>query len=445
MEIVTNEPGRGLAVEETTPRMPLGLFAAGLVVVVLVATPWRGLWAVLAQGAAVATLDLAGAAVWLVIGLLLLLSLRGGSRIERISADRESGIAVRSTHLAGFVGWTRRIPPEALQGLILDVAPDPAAGARSDPRRAHPLRLRLTLRTAAGRRRPIPFLFSKVDRTSEVADLALRAGAAVGLPYYRVVASDAREFEIELLRTPGPDVAAVPTIGPADYAGDMLAPPATDAVADKPRRFDPSAFEGKPRVTTWEPGHRVRFEKPWSAAVLLSPLLAASLLGPLAWWRLSSLQGMPALPRIVALAMITVIGLVVAAIGWVGFTAGLPRRVTLDWTARSLVVDGVRATRSIPFSEIEAVELRARSYRSRRGQRQYTIYCWCEVHAILRPSAGPPANEPLAETRRYRENRVTPHLLAAPLATELAAALDVATRDGTGSGPESRQTRQLET
>jgi len=431
MEIVRDEPGRSLVAEETTPRMPLGLFAGGLVLVVLVATPWRGLWDVVAHGSAIWSLDLAGSALWLGIGLLVVMSLRGGSRIERIAADRESGIVVRSTHVAGFVGWTRRIAAGDLRGFTLDVAPSATGrGRRRDRGRAHALPLRLTLRTARGRGRRIPLEVSKIDSTSEVADLALRVGAAVGLPYYRIVGSDAEQFEIELLRTPEPDARTVPALGgPADYARDLVAEPAKAAAADKPRRFDPQAFEGKPRVETWVPRQLVRFEKPWGTSLLLSPLLAASLAGPGAWWRLPSLHAMPTLPRIAALALITLIGLAVALIGWTALSMALPRRVTFDWSARSLVVEGALATRTVAFSDVEGIELRARSFRSRRGNRQYTTYYRCEVRAILGASAGAPTNLLVTETRQHREDRVTPHVVALPLARDLAAALDLELRE----------------
>ena len=430
MEIVTDEPGRSLVVAETAPRMPLALFVAGLALVLLVAAPWRGLWAMVAHGPGAGSLDLAGSAVWLAIGLLFLLSLRGGSRIERIAADREGGVAVRSTHLAGFFGWTHRVPADHLQGLTLDVAPGSMRAARSDSGRARPLRLRLTLRTAKERRRAIPLALSQVGRTPEVADLALRLGAAVGLPYYRVVGSDAEQFEIELLRAAEPDAKTVPPLGGrADYARDVVAPPANAAAAEKARRFDPSAFEGTPRVTVWDPRRRVCLEKSWGASALVAPLLAAGLAGPLAWWRLPGLHALPALPRIAALTLITLVGLAVAVVGWVGLTGALPRRVTLDWDARRLDVDGVRAARRVSFAEIEAIELRARSFRARQRQNQYTMYYWCEVRAILRAPAGPPMEEILAETRRYREDRVTPHVAAAPLARELAASLHVEERE----------------
>ncbi len=430
MEIVRDEPGRSLVLDETASRMPLSLLAAGLMLVVLIAAPWRGVWAVLAHGAPMGSVDLAGSTVWLILGLLLLVSLRGGSRIERITADREGGIVVRSSHVAGFIRWTRRIPADAVEGFTVDVAPTARGSLQNPPGPARPLPLRLTLRARRQRRKPISLRVLQVERSSEVADLALRVGAALGLPYFRVVASDAQQFEIELLRTAGPDAKTVPALGGrADGARDGVATPAMAAASDTARRFDPSTFEGKPPVTAWEPGRRVSFDKSWGAAILLSPLLAAALTGPLAWWRLPALHRMPVLPRVAALALMTLVGLAVALIGWMGLTTSLPRRVTLDWKTRSLVADGARSTRTVPFSEIEAIELRPRRYRGRRGQRQYTTYHWCEIRATLRPAEGPPMSELLAETRQYREDRVTPHAMAVPLARELAAALDLKVRE----------------
>jgi hypothetical protein len=430
MEIVSDEPGRRLVVDETASRMPLAILGAGLVLVVLLAAPWRGLWAVVAHGAPLESVDLAGSAVWLILGSLLLLSLRGGSRIEGITADREGGVVVRSSHVAGFIRWTQRVPPDAIEGFTLDVAPSPGGSLQHPSGPARPLPLRLTLRAGGRRRKPIPLRVLQVERSSEVADLALRAGAAVGLRYFRVVASDAQQFEIELLRTAGPDAKTVPALGRrADDARDGVATPAVAAASDTARRFDPSTFEGKPPVTAWAPGRRVSFDKTWGAAILLSPLLAAALTGPLAWWRLPALHRMPLLPRVAALALITLAGLAVALIGWMGLTTSLPRRVTLDWETRSLVLDGARSRRSVPFSDIEAIEVRPRLYRGRRGQRQYTTYHWCEIRAALHPAEGPPVNELLAETRQYREDGVTPHAMAVPLARELAAALDLKVRE----------------
>ena len=52
--------------------------------------------------------------------------------------------------------------------------------------------------------------------------------------------------------------------------------------------FEPSAFRGDARISVWEPGREVRFDKGWGAWALLSPLLLAALLGPLCYFRLPS-------------------------------------------------------------------------------------------------------------------------------------------------------------
>lgn len=422
MEIVGDEPGRRLVLEETAGRMPLSILAAGVALVAGLALPWRGLWAVLLHGAGWDSVDLATSGVWLVLGLLFLGSLRGGSRLERLEADRDAGrVQWTSTHLGGLVTWRSRVGLDVLAGVSIALVPAtrPAPTGPSKSRARRGLRLHLGLARQGRSDRRLALHVQGVENTEHVADLALRLGAAAGLSFYRVVRNEGPLFEIEVRATGGPGLRAVTLSAAAGASADKNLPP-----------FDPATFDGSARVTPWAPGERVAFTKGWGASVVLAPLVLAAALGPLAYLRLASLRAMPFLPRAAALALITLSGLGLAVVGAVGLTTGLPRRVRLDWGERALRIEG-RGGKVVPFADIVALELRGRSHwTTSRQHTNRTLWRWTEVRALLRPSpAVPSADALLVETRWYREDAASPRADALPLATELAAALGVPLRE----------------
>jgi hypothetical protein len=429
MKIVRDEPHRRLELAETQPRLPLSGALVVFVLLLLVTTPWSGLWAMLVHGAGREALDLVGSGIWFAVGLSCLLGVLGGRRLERLAADREtSRIDWRSSYLAGLVHWSGSQSSEGLERLTLGIVPGPRAAAG-----AHALPLRLTLRSLEGQRardKSIDLRVEAVNRADEVADLALRLGAAAGLRFYRVLENELSRFEIELRREAGPGFATVPAaLGRADPERDAVSPAAAAAASqERLRRFEPAGFRGSARVSVWEPGREIRFEKGWGASVLLAPLLLFALLGPLAFFRLPSLHTMPLLPRVVTLVLITLVGLALALAGWVGVSSGLPRRVRLDWGTRTLDVETLRERRAIPFTEIAAIELRHHVYRTNttRG-RLPRVYFSTQVWAARLPATAP--GEILVETRSSRDDADTPRAMALPLAVELAAALGVERRE----------------
>lgn len=438
MKIVEDQAGRRLIVAETTPRVPVAVIFFGVALVVLVAAPWRWLWATLVQGIDPGSAGLLSSGVWLLIGLLLLSSLLTGARLERFAVERDSArIEWRFSHFAGIPGFRRHVDLAAVEAFTLELAPTSKGVVQREAKGGLPMRL--TLRTARGRLVRLNLRIAPVDRVAAIADFGLRLGSAAGLPHYRVVGNDPHQFQIELLRSAEPGVQVVPDFSaPADYARDAVDAAAADAVArERLPPFDPEAFKGSPGVAVWAPGREVRFEKTWGSALLLTPLLLAGLAGPFAWLRLSSLHAMPVLPRIAALGLITFSGLAIAAIGWVGLSSGLPRSARFDWASRSLVVKGVRGRRTIAFTEILAIELFTRAYRGRTGIRQYYMSYCCEIRAVLRAGASAPAPLLLTETRSYREDPTTPLVMALPLVTELSSSLGVERRTTRGPDPRS--------
>ncbi len=135
-------------------------------------------------------LDLARSTVRSAIRLLFLLSLLGRSQIERIAADRESSVAVRSTPPRGLLRLDPPSPPAGdLPSLTLDVTQGSMRATqttRDAPTRPfnspHPAKPQKS--NSRQFRRPSP----RSVAHAEDADLALRLGVfqSVGLPYYRV-------------------------------------------------------------------------------------------------------------------------------------------------------------------------------------------------------------------------------------------------------------------
>jgi hypothetical protein len=421
MEIVHETPGRDFVLEETTPRMPLAILAGGLALLCLVAAPWRGLWAILVRGAGTESLDLVGPGVWLVVGALCLLSLRGGSRLERLAIDHMAGrLDWTTSHVGGLWKWRGGFALESLQGFALATVPKGSAGvSRPAARSSGGSPLRLTLRRQSGARgseHSLDLRVKNVDESAEVAALAMRIGSASGLSFHRVILDAAPHFEIEVRKEGGPVRGALSV--PTASAHEPVPP------------FDPARFRGSARVAVWEPGRLVVFARSWSLSVLLAPLVMAAFLGPLAYLRLSSLRQMPLLPQVAALALITLAGLGVALIGLAGALTGLPRRVTLDWGARTLSLESLRERRRIPFADLVAIEMRSRTYKGRSGRQQYTTSYRTEIRAVLRSAeAEASTGELLVETRLLRDDPVLARATALPLAVELAAALGVARLD----------------
>ena len=403
MRITHEEPGQRLELAKSESRFSLPGLAIGLGLTALVATPWRGLWAILVHGAGRDALDLVPSAIWAAAGLFILVGVFGGHRLEGLCADRDAGrLEWRRSHVLGLVRWTGGWALESLGGLTVALA------AREGPPRSGAWPLRLTLRRRPGqgsRERRIDLRVAGLDRTDEIADFALRLGAAAGMRFYRVTTNVGGRFAIELRAEGGPGLEPVPVVeGRARYEANAVSrAAATAAATERLPAFDPATFPGTARVSSWDPGREVRFERGWSLPILLSPLLLAVFLGPLAFFRLPSLQTMPLLPRIVSLGMITLVGIGLAVIGGAGLNEGRPRRVSLDWTTRLLHVDAPGHRRVIPFTDVSTVELRHKKLETGRvSGRMVRRSYWSQVRLCLRAPADP-SDELFAETKPFRE------------------------------------------
>jgi hypothetical protein len=422
LRIIHEDPGRRLELAETEGRAaPL---AIGLALTVLVATPWRWLWAAAVHGAGRDSLDLVPSAIWAAGGLFLVLSSFGGQRLEVFSVDRVQGrLEWRRSHVLGLLRWRGGFPLESLHGFTLALASRPGASSAT---------LRLALQRGPGQRgRRLELSVASLAGTQAIADFALRLGAAAGLPFYRVTLNEGGRFEIELRAQAGPGLDRVSPLDRSASEPGVSSSSVAKAVAAVERLppFDPTAFRGDARVACWEPGREVRFDKGWGAPALLSPLLLCAPLGPWAFFRLASMQTMPLLPKIAALLLLTFVGFGLALVGWACLQSALPRRVRLDWTTRTLLVETVRESRAIPLADVSDLELRHKSFSTGRAQGGMirTSY-WSQVRVGLR-SPSTPADELLVETRSFEEDASAPRQMALPLARDLASALRVEVRE----------------
>ncbi len=415
MRITHEDPGQRLEIEETDSRLAGLAILLGLTA--LVATPWRGVWGMLAQRASPGSIDWVPSAIWAAGGLFVTLSTLGGHRLERLVVDRGSGrLEWRRSHVLGLLRWSGALPLEALEGLSLAAPPG---------RSATTLRLAFLVRAGSPERR-FELRLPGLDTVERVAEFSLRLAAAAGLPWYRVTLNEGGRFAVEMRPSTRPGFERVPALVGADARGAASAAAAAAVASERLPPFDPRAFRGDARISVWEPGREVRFDKGWGAWALLSPLLLAAPLGPFCYFRLPSLQTMPALPRVVALVMLTLVGLMLALVGWAGLSSGLPRHVRIDWASRGLHVGTLRAKRVVPLAEVEGVLLRNKSYTTGRAQHAMirTSY-WSQVLVRLRAPADP-SDELLLQTREFQNLPGPPREMALPLARELAAALGVA-------------------
>jgi len=114
--------------------------------------------------------------------------------------------------------------------------------------------VRIDLKLRSGLTRTVDLTVESMSRHEEVADFALRIGAAARLPTSRVIRNDPREVEIELTggsepKTRDPLPAPASPASPADYSRDRVEPEARLAVArEKTVAFTPPAEFGAYRV-----------------------------------------------------------------------------------------------------------------------------------------------------------------------------------------------------
>lgn len=99
------------------------------------------------------------------------------------------------------------------------------------------------------------------DTVERVADFALRVAAAAGLPWYHVTLNEGGRFAVEMRPATRPGFERVPAMVGAGARGAVGAAAAAAVASERLPPFDPSTFRGDARISVWEPGREVRFDK----------------------------------------------------------------------------------------------------------------------------------------------------------------------------------------
>jgi hypothetical protein len=425
LRVVHDTPGRRLTLEGDPGKLSWGVVLILVVVLGPFLTIPVGIVFVILQGGDRVSLLIGGfvALIFLSIaGASLARLLRGARRASRLDVNRGAGeIRIGMTAVLG--GSTKEVvvPIPRLRSATLRRS----ASTELRPGKASALLLELRTRregeNTALDTHAVDFGVEGLDRHDEVADLAMRLGAAAGLPFMHVVRNDARDVEVELSKEPRPGFTQIPSgLGSADYAQDAVAPAAQSAVArEKVAPFDPASFRSAHRIETWTPGVQVRMRKPWSLAHFgCLPFTLFVLLGPAAFFGLEIPE---LLPRLIVTFMATIFGLIFGAIAIAVVWDAFPKLVDIDWGTRKVTLKTLRRSLEIPFEALSGIEFKA-VHSVSRGKNSTTHSYHCEIRALLR-AGGVETSEELVRTSRFQSNPDEPYRMALPLATELAKAL----------------------
>jgi len=296
--------------------------------------------------------------------------------------------------------------------------------------------VRIDLKMRSGLTRSVGLAVESMSRHEEIADFALRIGAAARLAASRVVRNDPRDFEIELTRSSAPTASdplpaqAAPQ-APADYARDEVAPEARLAVArEKTVAFTPPTEFGSYRVDEWNPGSRVVFRRPTDVLliVLMLPLASLILLGPAAYIAMQRgvIHVEPGSELSMALVP-AIIGLFVGGMALRGIWSARSQTVVIDWTAGSVTPgDGLRPA-EIQVADVAGLDLVC-VRTGGGGSSNVKNYSYsCVLQLRMRGASKEGSARSLVETDDDDDPDV-PYRESLPLATALASALGVKRR-----------------
>jgi len=445
MKITRDVPGERLTLEGEAPRIPPGAPALVLLVVCLpfVYQTLSGLPAAFQadaeDGQRIAAVALT--LFWCGLFLSAARSVRRGARWPTgIDADRNGGeLRLRE---CGLFGWAKReeiVPVARVSGMTVrrtSKAPslhDPLSPRKPGPGLALTFQIRREGASDASASRDLALPVEHLDRPEEVADFALRLGAATGLPFFRIVRNDARDVEIAFRRNFEAGFGQVPAnLGPADYARDAVAPAARAAIAqERILPFDPKSFRSDHRVVVRNRGAEVRFRKPLSlAAIGALPFTLLVLTGPAIFpfiHTVGATAGSETLRRLLISAFLGVFGLIFGGLAISAVASALPRSAVVDWSERSIRIRTLMKRMQIPFEAVSAVEMKCLHDVSQGKVTRHYYVCEVGIH-VRDPEKGTVAYQTLVATERVPDDPDTPFKMALPLATELAKGLGVERR-----------------
>jgi hypothetical protein len=444
LKVIRDEPGQALVLQGESLRLPLAAVGCAALVLIPFLAPalWQlgsGLWNLGRDTEFGVVVTIVSSVIWLaIIGLVARTVHRRIWMPLQLRVDRDAGV-LELVERNVLTGRERLFSVSHLHVAGLSVETISGRGPRSAPRTSmldtFTPNVRITVRiddaSRKARARAINLHVEGVDRREEVADLAYRLGAACGLPYQRVVRSDPRDIELEISPSMGPGQERLPALeGPANYAKNVFSPAAGKAAAEeRVPPFDPADFPSDHKVAKWLPGREVSFHRPFGTIAIgcLPFAIAGFLIGPGLFILSTSRRPDAALAdRLIPSAVIGLIGLVIGAAAVGTIVMALPRRVTLDWNARTITVGGLFRRTEIPMDDVVAVECRCVHTQHRGGKNSSTYHSYrCEVQLHTRHPA--PDGKPLQllTTMDFREDPDQPYRRTLPLVTELAEALGV--------------------
>lgn len=350
MQVVRDEPGRLLHLEETGSRFARRRGKFLLVLSLLWTAPLLPL-----LGGARGALEhpwMAGYAFgffYVVIALVTVSVLQTRETVA-IVVDRAAGKWTLTQRAFGpFREETREIPSDQIERASVRTAPwveRLARDALAIEIALEPIRLRVAL------------ALDGLDRHEEVLDLAMRFGLAGGLAHYRLGAHTLQEFEAHLLRGPSDASLPIPPIAvPSDYDEDETA--AEDEVPRSPAPpFDPTWWGGAWRIPVWAPDREAVFRKkgaygPMGCVYLL--LLPFVLAGVLPVWSAVAEPNAP--HRWVAILISIVWWTPLALLLRSAILFCIGSEIHVDWAARRVRVQSGATRLDLPLDDLRRIEV----------------------------------------------------------------------------------------
>ncbi len=354
------------------------------------------------------------------IALFLFFAGQIGAYWSRLEWDTARGWTAKHVGICLW-GWKNySVQPGRLRAIKFEIGAEGGG----------PLAINLHLRfddDAKGRSVQIPLCVKDLNRRPEAMDLLFRIARIGGWQGYRVLRSDPRNLDIELLRKADPTTNAqsVPTmIERARYETDVAVArfqePELTVALFKPEHL--KVLWGVFPVTDWRPGDKVRLFIP---AIPRSGIITGAVIGAIAGGVAGFLGSEIANFKVLARWCFGVLGAAIGGLGaGIGMRFAFPEREhVFDWAAGQATFRRAEKARVVPLTEIQGVLLRGQkamhTERHDKHDHSYTAY-WCELIVVL-----PGPDVTLVTTDESRDDPDPPYRLSLSMAVELARALNV--------------------
>jgi hypothetical protein len=260
----------------------------------------------------------------------------------------------------------------------------------------------------------------EIDTCEQLVELAMNLAATVGLGYVGVYEIPGFDVEAHVTREPGRGMVELPR-AEVERGGETLANAAAGFLARKSLPpFEPAALGGDLDLVEWRLGDRVVFRRRLALSTVLAAPLSLLMVGGPALGLLMASRDRPL--DAVTLAIVSMMGLAFGGAFLYYFFQRLPRRVVFDWQEGTLAVEAPLGSWSLPFSDIDRLQLRLGS-QSTSSEGGGSTSWFCELQVVPHGSA-----PRLLLTTNLADDPEIPLRQALPLVNDLAAALGVRKR-----------------